>query len=247
VNSRGEGQGLAVAHYSRAVLLNGLGRYEDALRAARLGSSYRGDLAFRNWTLAELIEAATRTGDLATAAEALKDLTMTTGPSGTDWAAGIEAQCRALLSDGDTAEDLYREAITRLQRTRVRLALARAHLLYGEWLRRDRRHLAARDQLRTAHEMLTDMGIHAFAERAARELRATGATVRKPTAGSNGDLTPQETQVARLASEGLSNPEIGSRLFLSPRTVEYHLRKVFAKLRINSRKELISVLGRSAD
>jgi DNA-binding NarL/FixJ family response regulator len=243
VTSRGEGQGLALAYYSRAVLLNGLGRYEDALRAARLGSSYPGDLAFRNWSLAELIEAATRTGDVAAAAEALKDLTMTTGPSGTDWAAGIEAQCRALLSDGDTAEELYGEAITKLQRSRVRLALARAHLLYGEWLRRDRRNLAARNQLRTAHEMLTDMGIHAFAERAARELGATGATVRKPTARSNGDLTPQETQIARLASEGLSNPEIGSRLFLSPRTVEYHLRKVFAKLRINSRKELISVLG----
>ena len=247
VNSRGEGQGLAVAYYSRAVLLNGLGRYEDALRAARLGSSYRGDLAFRNWTLPELIEAATRTGDCAAAAEALKDLTETTGPSGTDWAAGIEAQCRALLSDGDTAEELYREAITKLQRTRVRLALARAHLLYGEWLRRGRRRLAARNQLRTAHEMLTDMGIHAFAERAARELSATGATVRNRTAGSNGDLTPQETQVARLASEGLSNHEIGTRLFLSPRTVEYHLRNVFAKLQINSRKELISVLDRRAD
>jgi DNA-binding CsgD family transcriptional regulator len=172
---------------------------------------------------------------------------MTTGASGTDWAAGIEAQCRALLSDGDTAEELYREAITKLQRTRVRLALARAHLLYGEWLRRDRRRLAARNQLRTAHEMLLDMGIHAFAERAARELRATGVTVRKRTAGSNGDLTQQETQVTWLASEGLSNHEIGARLFLSPRTVEYHLGNVFAKLRINSRKELINVLDHSAD
>jgi DNA-binding CsgD family transcriptional regulator len=243
VNVRGEGQGLALAYYSRAVLLNGLGRYQDALHAARLGSSYPGDLAFRNWTLAELIEAATRTGDLAAAAEALKDLTMTTGPSGTDWAAGIEAQCRALLSEGGTAEEHYGEAITKLQSSRVRLALARAHLLYGEWLRRGRRHLAARNQLRTAHEMLTDMGIRAFAERAARELRATGATVLEPAAGSTGDLTPQEAQIARLASEGLSNLEIGGRLFLSPRTVEYHLRKVFAKLRINSRKELISALG----
>ena len=247
VSSRGEGQGLAVAHYSTAVLLNGLGRYEDALGAARRGSSYRGDLAFRNWTLPELIEAATRTGERAAAAEALRDLTMTTGASGTDWAAGIEAQCRALLSDGDTAEELYREAITKLQRTRVRLALARAHLLYGEWLRRDRRRLAARNQLRTAHEMLLGMGIHAFAERAARELRATGVTVRKRTAGSNGDLTQQETQVAWLAREGLSNHEIGARLFLSPRTVEYHLGNVFAKLRINSRKELINVLDHSAD
>jgi DNA-binding CsgD family transcriptional regulator len=247
VSSRGEGQGLAVVHYSTAVLLNGLGRYEDALGAARLGSSYRGDLAFRNWSLPELIEAATRTGERAAAAEALRDLTMTTRASGTDWAAGIEAQCRALLSDGDTAEELYREAITKLQRTRVRLALARAHLLYGEWLRRDRRRLAARNQLRTAHEMLLDMGIHAFAERAARELRATGVTVRKRTAGSNGDLTQQETQVTWLASEGLSNHEIGARLFLSPRTVEYHLGNVFAKLRINSRKELINVLDHSAD
>jgi len=146
------------------------------------------------------------------------------------------------------AEELYREAITRLQRTRVRLALARAHLLYGEWLRRDRRHLAARDQLRTAHEMLTDNGDPRIPQSERRGNCAPPARpFRKPTAGSNGTLTPQETQVASLASEGLSNPKSASRLFLSPRTVEYHLRKVFAKLRINSRKELISVLGRSSD
>jgi DNA-binding CsgD family transcriptional regulator len=176
----------------------------------------------------------------------LNELASTTGPSATDWALGIEAQCRGLVTDGDAADELYGEAITRLESSRARLALARANLLYGEWLRRNRRTLAARDQLRTAHRMLTGMGIHGFAERAARELRATGATVRDRAAETNGELTPQEAQIARLASEGLSNPEIGTRLFLSPRTVEYHLRKVFAKLRIGSRKELGRALGLQA-
>jgi DNA-binding CsgD family transcriptional regulator len=240
------GQGLAVAYDSNAVLLNSLSRYDDALKAARLGSSYPGDLAFRNWSLAELVEAATRVGDIAAAAAALEQLAKTTGPSATDWALGIEAQCRALLTDGDTAGELYGEAITRLESSRVRVSLGRAHLLYGEWLRRSRRNLAARNQLRIAHEMLTGMGLHGFAERAARELRATGATVRNQAAETTGDLTPQETQVARLASEGLSNPEIGTRLFLSPRTVEYHLRKVFTKLGIKSRKELVSAVGLAA-
>ncbi|HEY2200853.1 MAG TPA: LuxR C-terminal-related transcriptional regulator, partial [Solirubrobacteraceae bacterium] len=246
VDARGEGQGLAIAHYSRALLFNGLNRYEEALEAASLASAYPGDLALRNWSLVELIEAATRTGDIDAATEALKELASTTGPSATDWALGTEAQCRGLVTDGDAADELYGVAITRLESSRARLALARANLLYGEWLRRNRRTLAARDQLRTAHRMLTDMGIHGFAERAARELRATGATVRDRAEETNGELTPQEAQIARLASEGLSNPEIGTRLFLSPRTVEYHLRKVFAKLRIDSRKELGRALGLQA-
>jgi DNA-binding CsgD family transcriptional regulator len=238
VRSRGEGQGLAVAYEANAVLLNGLGRYHDAVRAARLGSSYPEDMAFRNWSLAELVEAATRTGDLATASDALEELSKTTGPSGTDWARGTEVLGRALLTDGDAAEELYRQAITHLESGRVRATLARAHLLYGEWLRRNRHNLAARSQLRTAHQMLTAMGMNAFAERAARELRAAGATVRNRAAETTGNLTSQETQIARLASEGLSNPEIATRLFLSPRTVEYHLGKVFAKLGIKTRKEL---------
>jgi DNA-binding CsgD family transcriptional regulator len=179
-------------------------------------------------------------------ATAPAQLAKTTGPSGTEWALGTEALCRALLTDGDAAEELYRLAITRLESSRVRVPVARAHLLYGEWLRRNRHNLAARDQLRTAHQMLTGMGVNAFAERAARELRATGATVRNRAAETTGDLTPQETQIARLASEGLSNPEIGARLFLSPRTVEYHLSKAFAKLGIKTRKELARTFGLAA-
>jgi DNA-binding CsgD family transcriptional regulator len=242
VSKRGEGQGLAVAHCSRAVLFNGLGRYEAALAAARLASAYPGDLAFRNWSLAELVEAAARTGETRAAAEAVERLSKTTGPSASDWALGTEARCRALVSDGDAAEVLYRDAITRLGRSRVRLALARAHLLYGEWLRRERRGRDAREQLRTAHEMLTAMGVDAFAGRAERELLATGERVRKPTVEIREELTAQEAQIARLASDGVSNGEIGTRLFISRRTVEYHLSKVFTKLDISSRHELERVL-----
>jgi DNA-binding CsgD family transcriptional regulator len=155
-----------------------------------------------------------------------------------EWVLGIEARVRALLSKGDAADALYRESITRLGRTRVRVELARGHLLYGEWLRRERRRLDAREQLRTAHAMLTTMGIDAFADRARRELLATGETVRKRTVETRDDLTAQEIQIALLARDGLSNPEIGVRLFISPRTVKYHLRKVFIKLDISSRNEL---------
>jgi ATP/maltotriose-dependent transcriptional regulator MalT len=151
---------------------------------------------------------------------------------------GIEARSRALLSEGDRAEELYREAIERLGRTRVPAELARAHLLYGEWLRRENRRLDARQELRTAHEMLTEMGMEAFAQRARQELTATGETVRKRTVDTAVDLTPQELQIARLAGGGLSNPEIGTQLFLSARTVEWHLRKVFSKLGISSRRQL---------
>jgi DNA-binding CsgD family transcriptional regulator len=241
-SARGEGQGLAVAHCSNAVLLNGFGRYDEALDAARKGSAYPPDLTFRNWSLAELVEAGVRSGETEAAMEALDRLTQTTRPCGTDWALGTEARCRALLSVGDAAEELYREAITRLERSRVRPALARAHLLYGEWLRRENRRVDARTQLRAAHDMLAAMGMEAFAERARRELLATGEKARKRTVETRDDLTAQERQIAELARDRFSNPEIGARLFLSPRTVEWHLRKVFGKLGIHSRHELAAAL-----
>ena len=165
-------------------------------------------------------------------------LSHATGAAGTDWALGIEARSRALLSDGDSAERLYREAIERLGRTRVRVELARAHLLYGEWLKRDNRRVDAREQLRAAHQMLTAMGAEGFAERACRELLSTGEVVRKYTAETASELTAQEAQIARLAGDGHTNPEIGVQLFISARTVEWHLRKVFTKLGVSSRKEL---------
>jgi DNA-binding CsgD family transcriptional regulator len=188
--------------------------------------------------MAELIEAAARTGRPERAADAIRRLSELTTIAGGDWALGIRARSRALLSDGESAEYLYREAIDRLSRTRVRVELARAHLVYGEWLRRQNRRVDARDQLRTAYEMLTAMGIDGFAERARRELLATGETVRKRTDESARQLTGQEAQIARLAGEGNTNPEIGAQLFLSPRTVEYHLHKAFRKLGISSRREL---------
>jgi len=190
----------------------------------------------------ELAEAASRTGDTALVRAALEWLSERTRVTPAEWALGIEARVRALLSDGDTAERLYRESIARLGRTRVRAQLARAHLLYGEWLRRERRRTDAREQLRTAHDMLEAMGIGAFAERARRELAATGETARKRTAEASDQLTAQETQIARLARDGLSNPEIGARLFISARTVQYHLSKVFTKLAISSRSQLDRVL-----
>ena len=188
--------------------------------------------------MAELIEAAARTGQPERAAGAMRHLAEATATAGTDWALGIQARSRALLSDGESAEYLYREAIDRLSRTRIRVELARAHLVYGEWLRRQSRRVDARDQLRTAYEMLTAMGIDGFAERARRELLATGETVRKRTDETAGQLTGQEAQIARLAGEGNTNPEIGAQLFLSPRTVEYHLHKAFRKLGVSSRREL---------
>ena len=198
------------------------------------------------WALAELIEAAVRCGEHQLAEGALERLVETTGAAGTDWALGIEARSRALLSDGDDADALYREAIERLGRTRMRVELARAHLLYGEWLRRERSRRDAREQLRTAFEMFTSMGIEAFAGRAERELLATGERVRKRTVETRDELTAQEAQVARLARDGLSNAEIGARLFISQHTVAYHLRKVFTKLGITSRNELGRVLPQGA-
>ena len=231
----GQGIGVQYARWAAAILFNGLGRYEPALAAAREASEEQPELFLSAWALPELIEASIRCGQPEPAAAALERLAVATTAAGTDWALGIEARCRALLSEGDAAEHLYREAVERLGRTRLRPELARAHLLYGEWLRREGRRVEAREQLRTAHELLAAIGMAAFAERARRELLATGERVRKRTVETRDELTAQEEQIARLARDGLSNPEIGARLFLSPRTVEWHLRKVFSKLGINSR------------
>jgi DNA-binding CsgD family transcriptional regulator len=243
--ARGEGRALGHAHHAAAVLYNGLGRYPAALAAAQRACEHE-DLGVFGWALAELVEAGARAGTPEVAATALERLTERTRASATDWALGMEARSRALLSDDETAERSYREALDRLGRTRVRLALARAHLLYGEWLRRRRRRTDARPQLRTAHEMFVAMGAAGFADRAERELLATGETAR-PRAVETSKLTAQETQVVRLARDGLSNPEIGARLFISPRTVQYHLRKVFTKLGINSRTQLARALPHGPD
>ena len=237
--ARGEGQWLTAAGWVTAVLRNGLCQYDEALAAAEQGSSqYPDEPGLAALSMAELIEAAARTGQPERAADAMRYLSQATATAGSDWALGIQARSRALLSDGEPAENLYREAIERLSRTRVRVELARAHLVYGEWLRRQNRRVDARDQLRTAYEMLAAMGIDGFAERARRELLATGETVRKRTDETAGQLTGQEAQIARLAGEGNTNPEIGAQLFLSPRTVEYHLHKAFRKLGVSSRREL---------
>jgi DNA-binding CsgD family transcriptional regulator len=236
---RGEGFGLTIAGAAHALLCNSLGRYEDALAAANQACEHPPVMGVEPWgVLVELIEAATRVGQAGRAADAFRQLTATTRASGTDWALGIEARSRALLSDGPAAESAYREAIDRLGRTRIRGELARAHLVHGEWLRRERRRLDAREQLRTAHEMFAAMGMEAFARRAGRELQATGETARKRSIETSSELTAQEAQVARLVREGLSNPEIAARLFISPRTVEWHMGKIFAKLDITSRRQL---------
>jgi DNA-binding CsgD family transcriptional regulator len=184
------------------------------------------------------VEAAVRSGRTGSAVAALARLSEAARASGTGWALGLEARSRALLSEDAAADRLFRDAIEALGATPVRVELARAHLLYGEWLRRERRRVDAREQLRTAHEMLCEMGMEAFAKRAARELRATGETVRGRRAPAAEEPTPQEAQIARLAIEGLTNAEIGAQLFISPRTVEYHLHKLFAKFGIGSRTEL---------
>jgi DNA-binding CsgD family transcriptional regulator len=233
------GQGVAVtsAHWAAASLYNGLGRYADALAAARKASE-QAPVGPAMRALPELVEAAARTANPGVAREALGQLADWTQASGTDWGLGIEARSRALLAEGDAAESLYREAIARLAGGRIRAELARAHLLYGEWLRRQRRPVDAREQLRAACQMLDEIGMDGFAERARRELRAAGGTARKRAVSTGVELTAQEGQIARLAAEGLSNPEIGTRLFLSPRTVQYHLGKVFTKLDITSRAQL---------
>jgi len=238
MTARGEGQWLTTAAWATALLYNGLGRYDQALAAAERGSEYPPEMGLATWSMVELIEAAVRAGAPERAAGALRRLSETASTAATDWALGMEARSRALLSDGEPAEQLYLEAVHRLGRTRIRAELARAHLLYGEFLRRQNRRRDAREQLRTAYEMMTVMGAEGFAERARRELLATGETVRKRTVSTAGELTPQEAEIARLAGYGHTNPEISTKLFLSPRTVEWHLRKVFAKLGISSRREL---------
>jgi ATP/maltotriose-dependent transcriptional regulator MalT len=239
--------GLTFVRWAAAVLYNGLGRYDEALAAAERAGEDPDELFFSLWAAVELIEAATRSGVPERAACALERLSDSTRASGSDWALGTEAGARALLSDGEAAERLYREAIDHLGRTRIRVALARARLLYGEWLRRARRRLDAREQLRIAHDMFVTMGAEGFAERTRRELLATGETARKRVPETSGQLTPQEAQIAELARDGLSNHEIGARLFISSHTVAYHLRKVFSKLGIRSRRQLDGVLSEGRD
>jgi DNA-binding CsgD family transcriptional regulator len=225
------------------VLNNGVGDYETAMAAAQRASEHAGEEVAATWASVELIEAAARNGNSELATGTCRRLAGMTSASGTDWGLGIEARSRALVSDGDTAERCYRESIDRLGRTRIRADLARSHLLYGEWLRRERRRIDAREQLHIAHEMLETMGMEAFAERALRELKATGdSSGKRAIAWSDEQLTAQEAQIARMARDGLSNPEIGVRLFISARTVQYHLRKVFSKLGIESRSQLDRVL-----
>ncbi|MBA8809380.1 helix-turn-helix transcriptional regulator [Promicromonospora sukumoe] len=239
--ARGEGRWLGLAGYAEAVLHNGLGRYPAALEAARRAAAYD-DLALTGWTLGELVEAAARCGDAAAAGEARERLAERTAAAGTSWALGTQALADALAGPAAAAEDRYREAVELLGGTRLVLQTARARLLYGEWLRRENRRGAARDHLRAAHEVFAAAGAEGFAGRAGRELAATGETVRRRTAGAADTLTAQEAQIARLAVAGRTNPEIGAELFLSPRTVEWHLRKVFGKLGIASRRELAGAL-----
>ena len=243
-----EHRNAALVHWTAAVLLNGLARYEEALAAAR-ASSRLADPVISAWALPELVEAACRTGDQDAAEDALEHLRDATKGCDTPWALGVAARCRALLSHGAEADELYREAIERLARTGLRPELARAQLLHGEWLRRQGRRVEARDQLRSARTAFGAMGLEAFAERARRELLATGETLRRRTVAATAttDLTPQQQRIATLVRDGLSNPEVGARLFLSPRTVEWHLRQIFTKLSITSRRQLRDVLPRAHD
>jgi DNA-binding CsgD family transcriptional regulator len=239
---RGEGMWLIGSEWTRAELFNGLSRWEDALRAAEWVAEQPNELGSSTWIATELIEAAVRCGRPDRATSAFEGFSEMARAAGTDWALGMEARSRALLADGDDAEDSYRDAIDHLQKTRIRVMLARTRLVYGEWLRRQNRRVDARAELREAHGMFEQMGYEPYAERTRHELLATGETARRRTDDTRGDLTPQEAQIARLAAEGSTNPEIGAQLFLSARTVEWHLRKVFAKLGISSRRQLRTVL-----
>jgi DNA-binding CsgD family transcriptional regulator len=241
--AREDGRTITMAEAATAVLSNGLGRYDAALAAAQKACEHD-ELGVTCFVAPELIEAAARCGQHDVAAAALEQLCRRTRSSGTQWALGIEARCRALLSEGKQADALYREAIERLEHTRVAVDLARAHLLYGEWLHGERRRLEARNQLRIAHESFASMGADAFARRAAPEAAENGK--RRGTAGTRDGLTAREEQIARLARAGNSNHQIGAQLFLSPRTVEYHLNKVFRKLNITARGQLEQALSTDA-
>jgi DNA-binding CsgD family transcriptional regulator/tetratricopeptide (TPR) repeat protein len=247
VQRRGSGQGLSLIHWAIAVLCNGLGRYEQALAAAQQASEDSQAQLISNWAIAELIEAATRTGMSERAVGALDRLSEMTRASGTDWALGIEARSRALITEGENAEVFYREAIDRLGRAGLRLELARAQLLYGEWLRRRRRSHDARERLRSAYETFDSIGAEAFAARARTELHATGGRARERTVAATDALTPQEALIARLAGRGASNPQIAAQLFISRATVAYHLRKVFVKLGVTSRDQLVRILPARPD
>ena len=243
---RGEGGAVKWVQLEQAILCNALGRYEDALTAA--ASAYEEPVLYSVWIGTELIESAARSGHPERAARALENLREMASAAGTDWVLGVAARCRALLADGEAAEDLYRASIGHLQRTRQPVELARSHLVYGEWLRREGRRIDARQQLRIAREMFDAIGAVAFTDRAARELAATGETFRKRRPGDNGlasDLTVREAQIARLAADGLSNREIGEQLFISHRTVGYHLSAVFSKLDVANRTQLRNALDRA--
>jgi ATP/maltotriose-dependent transcriptional regulator MalT len=247
LNGRVDGdEGLGpISHCHTAFVSNGLGRYAEALAAAERAWKFHDELGVSALVLPELIEAACRTGKTERALRALADLTRAGPVCASDWARGIEARARALVSEGAVAERLYQQAIEHLARAPVRMDLARGHLLYGEWLRRENRRMDARDELRTAYGLCTDIGARAFYGRARRELLATGETVRKRTVETRCELTAQEAEIVRLAGHGRTNPEIGAELFISPRTVEWHLRKVYPKLGIRSRRELrIALPGR---
>jgi DNA-binding CsgD family transcriptional regulator len=238
----GQGIGVQFAQWVAAILCNGLGRYEQALALARDAAEDELGPLLSGWALPELIEASVRSGKTQIGSGALERLGEATTAAGTDWAFAIEARSRALLTVGDGAEAFYQEAVDGFGRTRLSTELARARLLYGEWLRREGRRVDAREQLGTAYELFDAIGMEAFAKRARRELAATGAKVRKRSPDTRDELTPQEEQIARLARDGLSNPEIGAQLFISARTVEWHLRKVFTKLAISSRRQLRTTL-----
>jgi len=244
--SRGEGTAIGAFGWATALLHNGAGRHQEALAAAQQACEHE-DVIMFGWALVELIEAGARAGQLDAAAAALERLSERTRASGTEWALGIEAGSRALLSDAGSAEPFYRESVERLARSRGAVHLARAQLTYGEWLRRQNRRTDARELLRAAHKTFSRAGAQAFAERASRELIATGESAPRLTVDTRDALTPQEAQVARLVRDGHTNPEIGGRLYISPRTVEYHLHKVFRKLGVSTRKELRRVLAESPE
>jgi ATP/maltotriose-dependent transcriptional regulator MalT len=238
-DSRSEGMALL---WARALLCNSRGRYEEAYHAATTAVSEPSDLWYRSWSTVELIEAASRTNRAHLAAPSMEFLAESTDASGTEWALAVQARCRALLSDDAKAETFYQEALERLQPTRMQVDLARAHLVYGEWLRRQRRKLEARSQLRCAHGLFVDFDMKGFADRAEMELLATGESVRKRTVETIFDLTSQERRISELAAGGASNPDIAEQLFISLATVEYHLSKVYRKLGIRSRTQLARTL-----